>query len=106
MICTKIRHIQKQKGMMPPPISGKMKRQREEETLTTLEQREQELEDQTNLEQREEDLEDLQQISGREAPDMEMEWVVLEHELDELKLQNCEKGQWDIRLHFSCIDCR
>ena len=83
-----------------------MKRQREEETLTTLEQREQELEDQTNLEQREEDLEDLQQISGREAPDMEMEWVVLEHELDELKLQNCEKGQWDIRLHFSCIDCR
>ena len=50
--------------MMPPPISGKIKRQREEETLTTLEQREQELEDQTNLEQREEDLEDLQQISG------------------------------------------
>ena len=61
--------------MMPPPISGKMKRQRGEETLTTLEQREQELEDQTNLEQREEDLEDLQQISGREAADMEMEWV-------------------------------
>ena len=56
---------------MPPPISGKIKRQREEETLTTLEQREQELEDQTNLEQREEDLEDLQQISGREAPEME-----------------------------------
>ena len=50
--------------MMPPPISGKIKRQREEETLTTLEQREQDLEDQTNLEQREEDLEDLQQISG------------------------------------------
>ena len=50
--------------MMPPPISGKMKRQRGEETLTKLEQREQELEDQTNLEQREEDLEDLQQISG------------------------------------------
>ena len=52
------------KGMMPPPISGKMKRQRGEETLTKLELREQELEDQTNLEQREEDLEDLQQISG------------------------------------------
>ena len=45
-------------------------------------------------------------LPGREAADMEMEWVVLEHELDELKLQNCEKGQWNIRLHLSCIDCR
>ena len=44
--------------------------------------------------------------AAREAADMEMEWTVLEHELDEMILQNCEKGKWDITLHLGCIDHR